>query len=130
MSEKELIKQIRKLPSEAQQEAADFVEFLIKKYVQKTDETQLPKKKSIVNNSFRGVWKNRIDLKDSSDWVREIRKSMCLETYTLLTHSVNSNWSWVPGCDSSDMLRFDTEIPKSRTGRSPASVCSSSCSET
>jgi hypothetical protein len=75
MSEKELIKQIRKLPSEAQQEAADFVEFLIKKYVQKTDETQLPKKKSIVNNSFRGVWKNRIDLKDSSDWVREIRKS-------------------------------------------------------
>ena len=31
MSEKELIKQIKKLPAEAQQEAVDFVEFLSKK---------------------------------------------------------------------------------------------------
>lgn len=31
MSEKELIKQIKKLPSEAQQEAAEFVDFLSKK---------------------------------------------------------------------------------------------------
>lgn len=75
MSEKELIKRIRKLPSEAQQEAADFVEFLTQKYIQKSAETESPKKKSILNNSFRGIWKERDDLQDSTKWVRELRKS-------------------------------------------------------
>lgn len=39
MSEKELIKQIRELPAEVQQEAADFVELLTKKYIQRTEAT-------------------------------------------------------------------------------------------
>jgi len=75
MSEKELIKQIRKLLSEAQQEAADFVEFLINKYIRKSEETDSPGKKSILENSFRGVWKDRDDLQDSTRWVRDLRKS-------------------------------------------------------
>lgn len=75
MSEKELIKQIRKLPSEAQQEAADFVELLTKKYVLKSEEADSSKKKSIIENSFRGAWKDREDLHDSTEWVRELRKS-------------------------------------------------------
>jgi len=75
MSEKELIKQIRKLPAEAQQEAADFVEFLSKKYIRKPLETDFSKKKSIIENSFRGVWKHRDDLQDSTKWVRELRES-------------------------------------------------------
>lgn len=75
MSEKELIKQIKKLPLEAQQEAVDFVEFLQKKYFQKSEESVFSKKKSIVENSFRGVWKYRDDLQDSTKWVRELRKS-------------------------------------------------------
>ena len=66
MSEKELIKKIKKLPSEAQQEAADFVEFLSKKYLSKSEETDSAKKKSILENSFRGVWKERDDLHDST----------------------------------------------------------------
>lgn len=75
MSEKELIKQIRKLPSEAQREAADFVEFLTKKYIRKSEEADAPGKKSILENSFRGIWRDRDDLQDSSKWVRELRKS-------------------------------------------------------
>ena len=75
MSEKELIKQIKRLSSEAQQEAADFVEILSKKYLSKPEETDSTKKKSIVENSFRGVWKDRDDLQDSTKWVRELRKS-------------------------------------------------------
>lgn len=75
MSEKELIKQIRKLPSEGQQEAADFVEFLTKKYLRKDEESDSPKKKSILENSFRGSWKDREDLQDSTKWVRERRQS-------------------------------------------------------
>lgn len=75
MSEKELIKQIRELPAEAQQEAADFVEFLTKKYIQRTEATDTSNKKSILENSFRGIWKDREDLQDSTKWVRELRKS-------------------------------------------------------
>ncbi|SMO92531.1 DUF2281 domain-containing protein [Gracilimonas mengyeensis] len=75
MSEKELIKKIKKLPSEAQQEAADFVEFLTKKYLQQSEETDLSEKKSILESSFRGMWKDREDMQDSTKWVRELRKS-------------------------------------------------------
>tara|TARA_R100001143_G_C3361009_1_gene135769 strand:- start:10636 stop:10875 length:240 start_codon:yes stop_codon:yes gene_type:complete len=75
MSEKELIKQIKKLPTEAQQEAADFVEFLSKKYLQESNENDSKGRKSILENSFRGIWKDREDLQDSTKWVRELRKS-------------------------------------------------------
>ncbi|MTI86425.1 MAG: DUF2281 domain-containing protein [Balneolaceae bacterium] len=75
MSEKELIKQLKKLPSEAQQEAADFIEFLSKKYFQQSEETDTSKKTSILESSFRGMWKDREDMQDSTKWVRELRKS-------------------------------------------------------
>ncbi len=75
MSEKELIKQLKKLPSEAQQEAADFVEFLSKKYLQQSEKPNSSKKKSILKSSFRGIWKDREDMQDSTKWIRELRKS-------------------------------------------------------
>jgi hypothetical protein len=76
MAKKELIKQIEKLPPEAQQEAADFVDFLAKNYLQKDDSSS---KKSVLDSPFRGMWKNREDLKDSTQWVRNIRKSRFAE---------------------------------------------------
>ena len=72
MVKKELIKQIEQLPPEAQREAADFVDFLSKKYLQKDNSSS---KKSILNSPFRGMWKDREDMKDSTQWVRNIRKS-------------------------------------------------------
>lgn len=75
MSEKELIKQFKKLPSEAQKEATDFVEYLSKKYLQQTEKTDSSKKKSILESPFRGMWKDREDMQDSTKWVRELRKS-------------------------------------------------------
>lgn len=79
MSEKELIKQIRKLPCKAQQEAADFVEFLSKKYVKQSTETNSSQEKSILESPFRGMWKDREDMQDSTKWVRELRKSRWAE---------------------------------------------------
>jgi len=76
MSEKELIKQIKKLPSEAQQEAADFVDYLSQKYIQQPVDSSSSKKKSIHESSFRGMWKDREDMQDSTKWVRELRKSV------------------------------------------------------
>jgi uncharacterized UBP type Zn finger protein len=72
MVKKELIKQIKQLPPEAQQEALEFVDFLSKKYLQKDESSA---KKSILDSPFRGMWKNREDMKDSTKWVRNIRKS-------------------------------------------------------
>lgn len=79
MSEKELIKKIKKLPSEARQEAADFVDFLYEKYIQQPEKNNSSKKDSILENSFRGMWKDREDLQDSTKWVRELRKSRWAE---------------------------------------------------
>lgn len=75
MSEKELIKRIKKLPSEAQQEAADFVEYLSQKYIRQSVDSSSSKKKSILESSFRGMWKGREEMQDSTKWVRELRKS-------------------------------------------------------
>lgn len=75
MSEKELIQKLKELPSEARQEAADFVEFLSKKYLDKSADSDSSKKKSILESSFRGMWKDREDMQDSTKWVRELRKS-------------------------------------------------------
>ena len=72
MTKKELIKRIQELPPEAQREAADFVDFLSKKYLQKDDSSS---KKSILDSSFRGMWKGRKDMEDSTKWVRNVRKS-------------------------------------------------------
>jgi hypothetical protein len=72
MVKKELIKQIQQLPPEAQQEAEEFVDFLSKKYFQRNESSE---KKSILDSPFRGMWKDREDMKDSTQWVRNIRKS-------------------------------------------------------
>jgi len=72
MVKEKLIKQLQQLPPEAQQEAADFVDFLSKKYLQEKDTST---KKSILDSPFRGMWKDREDMKDSAQWVRNIRKS-------------------------------------------------------
>ncbi|HAC15782.1 MAG TPA: hypothetical protein DCE78_07540 [Bacteroidetes bacterium] len=75
MSEKELIKQLKNLPIEAQQEAVDFVEFLSIKYLQKVQNEVTMNKKSILESSFRGIWKDRTDLEESTKWIRKLRKS-------------------------------------------------------
>ncbi|TVQ07238.1 MAG: DUF2281 domain-containing protein [Balneolaceae bacterium] len=79
MSEKELIKRIKKLPTEAQQEAADFVDYLSQKYIQQPVDSSSSIKKSILESSFRGMWKDREDMQDSTKWVRELRKSRWAE---------------------------------------------------
>lgn len=79
MSDKELIEQIRKLPVEARQEAIDFVEFLSQKYLLRTEKPNKIGEKSVLNSSFRGIWKDREDLQDSTKWVREQRRSRWAE---------------------------------------------------
>jgi mRNA-degrading endonuclease RelE of RelBE toxin-antitoxin system len=73
MSESTVSKKIKKLPPEAKQQAQDFVDFLYERYVK--DGTKKSGKKSILESSFFGMWKDREDMQDSTAWVRKVRKS-------------------------------------------------------
>lgn len=74
MSEATISKKLKQLPPEARKQARDFVDFLYQRYV-KSDKKKKSGKNSIAESSFFGIWEEREDLKDSSEWVRNVRKS-------------------------------------------------------
>lgn len=74
MSESSLSKKISQLPPEARKQALDFVDFLYQRYV-KSDSPKKSRRKSITESPFFGMWKDREDMQDSEEWVRNIRKS-------------------------------------------------------
>jgi hypothetical protein len=61
------------LPLEAQQQAADFIAFLRSRYRQFTpdQETNLT---DLENEAFIGMWRDRVDMEDSSQWARDVRR--------------------------------------------------------
>ena len=65
---------IATLPPEAQRQVFDFIAFLKNRY--KIDR---PVKKAVRNkiasDSFIGIWEGRKEMKDSSQWVRNVRKT-------------------------------------------------------
>ncbi len=58
------------LPVEAQKEAADFIEFLRRKYASLSAP---PKKGAWTDEPSFGMWRDREDMKDSGAWVRTER---------------------------------------------------------
>jgi hypothetical protein len=63
----------RALPAEAQQQAADFIAFLQQRYgqgkpIRREALTRLSKE------SYVGMWGDREDLRDSAEWVRDLRQ--------------------------------------------------------
>ena len=65
------------LPIEAQKQVLAFIDFLQKRYESKTKMQSVLKPLS--NKKFVGIWKNREDLKDSSLWIRNVRKKQWRE---------------------------------------------------
>lgn len=67
-----IVQDINSLPPEAQKQIADFVAFLQERY------TPVPAKKTrrakLAKEPFIGMWKDRSDMKDSVEWVRQIRR--------------------------------------------------------
>ena len=71
--DKELInKKFQSLPFEAQKQVIDFIDFLYDKYNPKSDK-MINKKSIFENKEFIGIWKDRKDLEDSSNWIRKLR---------------------------------------------------------
>ena len=72
MSKNPVLDKFDKLPPEAKKEASDFVQFLYNRYVESSPQKT---KKPISESSFVGMWKDRSDLRDSSNWVKKQRKN-------------------------------------------------------
>ncbi len=73
MSEKAVLDKFDELPPEAKKEASNFVQFLYEQYVKKDREEST--KKPLSGYNFVGMWKDRIDLTDSTAWVRKQRQT-------------------------------------------------------
>ena len=72
MGNKGFYNKFEALPLEAQEQVLSFIDFLQKKYVMKGKKSS--EKKSTLNKKFIGLWENREDMKDSSDWIRNLRE--------------------------------------------------------
>ena len=67
--------EIKKLPPTAQKQIFDFIAFIKIRHQKPVTNRQSKKRTSLINEPFIGIWKAREDLKDSSLWVRKIRKT-------------------------------------------------------
>ena len=61
------------LPAEAQREVADFAAFLRQRYT-KTETKKTTAKTKFSEEPFVGMWRDREDMEDSANYVRELRK--------------------------------------------------------
>ena len=72
MTNEEILKEFASLPSEARREALDFIAFLRLRYGKQNEAKE---NLQIEKESFVGMWKDREDLQDSTNFVREMRKN-------------------------------------------------------
>ena len=74
MEPDKIVNAIINLPPEAQRQIADFIDFLQIRY--KTDhKPEKAERIRFADEPFIGMWKNKKELKDSNDWVRNLRNS-------------------------------------------------------
>lgn len=72
MAQKSVIEQFDTLPPEAQRQVLDFIAFLRTRYQTATQRGTKPEA-NLADEKFIGIWRDRVDLADSSAWVREAR---------------------------------------------------------
>lgn len=73
MTTEDILQDFAALPPEAQRQVADFIAFLLSRYGPSRT-TENPETSAPTTDTFFGMWRDRVDLQDSSAWVRGIRK--------------------------------------------------------
>lgn len=68
----DILQKVKFYSPDMQREILDYIEFLEKKYKLKIPQTK--KKSSLRNDPFIGMWKNRKDMNDSVESIRNLRK--------------------------------------------------------
>ncbi len=74
MEYQDIWQQFTTLPPDAQALVADFITFLKQRYNQSQSPGQ-PKQKDLRSDPFIGLWQDREDMQDSTQWVRTTRAS-------------------------------------------------------
>ena len=62
------------LPPDAQQQVADFIDFLKVRYQKAKPAKKKVVRAALAQEAFIGMWRERKDMQDSSQWVRELRR--------------------------------------------------------
>lgn len=71
-----IVNEIKKLPPEAQQQVFDFIAFMKSRYKHALNKKR-PQKGNLDSENFIGIWKDREDMKDNRNWLRNICKTEC-----------------------------------------------------
>ncbi|HED38581.1 MAG TPA: DUF2281 domain-containing protein [Ignavibacteria bacterium] len=74
MNSELLLKKLESLSKNEKREVLDFIDFL-KSKKNRFPERRQNVKVNLENEKFIGMWKNRTEMKDSTSWVRNLRKS-------------------------------------------------------
>jgi hypothetical protein len=69
MNTEEVLREFNELPANAQKEVADFIAFLHQRYALSIKSSAIP----LSDEPFIGMWSDRSDMADSSEWVRTVR---------------------------------------------------------
>lgn len=72
MTQQDLLDEFVSLPLDAQRQVTDFISFLRQKYQTKTPVRG--NDAEINGDKFVGMWSDRDDLSNSTEWVRSIRE--------------------------------------------------------
>ena len=72
MTQQDLLDEFVSLPLDAQRQVTDFISFLRQKYHTKTLVRE--NDAEINSDKFIGMWSDREDLSNSTEWVRNIRE--------------------------------------------------------
>lgn len=73
MNQEQVIREFSALPPMAQQEVIDFITFLRIRYAQESPR-DVNGRPDLRDEPFVGMWRDRTDMTDSSEWVRTLRK--------------------------------------------------------
>lgn len=77
MKTENIIHEIKTLPLEIQQQVFDFVAFLKNRHLPSQSlfkVNQIKKQIKLLDEPFIGMWQNREDIQDSTQWVRKLRQ--------------------------------------------------------
>jgi len=68
-----IVREIESLPPEAQKQIMDFVAFLKARYPTEP-RARKTRRVRLTDEPFIGMWRDREDLRDSSAWVKDLRR--------------------------------------------------------
>ncbi len=79
MNQKQLWRDFAALPPEAQRQVKDFIDLLLAQYTQVSSEVQADKPE-LMEEPFIGLWHDREDMQDSTNWVQSLRRREWAQT--------------------------------------------------